>query len=411
MVRTSAARRPLRLAFIVSHPIQYYVPLYRRLALRDDVVTRVFYTWHAGGREVWDCGFKKKVAWDIMLSDGYDYELVPNRARDPGTHHFWGLRNPGLVETVMAWRPDAVHLTGYAYASHLSALRGLQRCGVPVLFRGDSHLLDSRPAWKALARKVILSRLFGYPAAFLYVGMNNRNYYRAYGVPESKLFSCPHSIEFDRFADPAEKLEREALEWRHSLGLGDDKVVLLFAGKFEQKKQPVALMKAVADMKREDTILLMVGGGELGEPVREMVRRHPQLFKVLPFQNQSRMPVVYRLGDLFILPSAYDETWGLAVNEAMACGRAVLLSDHVGCAPDMVSPGANGEIFRAADWQDFRQKLSLLIRSRDTLRRMGRAARETASRFRIEATEAGLMRALAAVTGSVCAQSVGRIDP
>jgi glycosyltransferase involved in cell wall biosynthesis len=72
----------------------------------------------------------------------------------------------------------------------------------------------------------------------------------------------------------------------------------------------------------------------------------------LPFQNQSVMPMVYRLGDALVLPSGYWETWGLAVNEAQACGRPSLVSDCVGCARDIVREGENGMIFRTDDWED-----------------------------------------------------------
>src|ERR1051326_2986720 len=134
----------IRLAIVVSHPIQYYVPLYRRLARRDDLEIRVFFTWHGGDRAQLDQGFKQLVAWDIPLTEGYQYEPVANTARRPGNHHFWGLQNPSLVQSVLAWKPNAVHLTGYAYASHLLAMRAFNRRGIPVLFRGDSHLLGVR---------------------------------------------------------------------------------------------------------------------------------------------------------------------------------------------------------------------------------------------------------------------------
>ena len=130
-----------RLAIVVSHPIQYYVPLYQRLARREELEIRVFYTWHAGEKAVLDRGFDTPVAWDIPLTEGYEFELVPNLARDPGTHHFFGLRNPSLLAQLTAWRPDVVHVTGWAWLSHLQILRELTRQGVPVLFRGDSHLL------------------------------------------------------------------------------------------------------------------------------------------------------------------------------------------------------------------------------------------------------------------------------
>ena len=150
-----------RLAIVVSHPIQYYVPLYRRLAQRDDVVIKVFFTWHAGQTAVQDHGFRRLVAWDIPLTEGYDFELVPNIASNPGTHSFSGLRNPNLVARIMAWRADVVHVTGWAWHSHLLALRAFFRLRVPTLFRGDSHLLDpprNGPRW--WLKRAVLKHVF-----------------------------------------------------------------------------------------------------------------------------------------------------------------------------------------------------------------------------------------------------------
>lgn len=379
------ACRP-RLAFIVSHPIQYYVPLYRRLVAQDEFEVRVFYTWHGGGEAVLDRGFGKAFAWDIPLAEGYPFEAVPNVAREPGTHHFWGLRNPDLLARVLAWRPDAVHLTGYAYASHLGALRGLARRGVPVLFRGDSHLLDGRHGWKWKLTKVALRRIYRWPAAFLFVGQANRAYYEALGVPGEKLFHCPHSIEVDRFAEPNEAWEADAASWRRELGLGERERVLLFAGKFEPKKRPVELIHAFLREAPPGWRLLMLGDGPLGADVRALAELHPASVSVLPFQNQSRMPAVYRLGDVFVLPSAYAETWGLAVNEALACGRPVLVSDRVGCAADVVDPETSGRIFKHDDWRHFGECLREMASFIQSISRTALAT--SARRFDIAATAA-----------------------
>ena len=395
----TAGPRPIRIAFIVSHPIQYYVPLYRRLSRKSDVSVRVFYTWHGGTAEVWDDGFHKDVAWDIPLTEGYEQEVVPNEARDPGTHHFWGVRNSELVERVIAWQPDVVHLTGYAYASHLWALRRLDRGGIPVLFRGDSHLLDGGSGLRKLGKRLVLPRVFRHPAGFLYVGTHNREYYRYYGVPEEKLFYCPHSIEVERFAEPMGVLERDALAWRRSLGIDDQQVVVLFAGKLQRKKRPLLFMETVVEMGLKQVTAVMVGDGEMGGAVREKAARYPRRFRVLSFQNQSRMPLVYRLGDLFVLPSAYGETWGLGVNEAMSCGRPVLISDRVGCGPDLVERGVNGEVFRSDDWKDFQEKLRFLLEGEQLRTAMRAAAQRTASRFGIEASEQGLVEATLRVAG------------
>jgi len=388
----------LRLAIIVSHPIQYYVPLYRRLAKRKDVEIKVFFTWHGAESPILDQGFKKEVAWDIPLRDGYEFEVVPNISRKPGTHHFWGLQNPRLLSAVLEWQPDAVFLTGYAYASHLKAMHAFFTRSVPLLFRGDSHLLNQTGGLGWVVKRMVLHWIYRWSAACLYVGKHNRDYYRAFGVPEEKLFSCPHSIEVDRFANPSDELEIQATAWRTELGIKDNQVVLLFAGKFEDKKRPLALMRAVKDHDDSNVMLVMVGDGELGDQVRQIAQSAPDRFRVLPFQNQSRMPLVYRLGDLFVLPSVYNETWGLAVNEAIACGRPVLVSDMVGCAPDLVKPGRTGEIFHADDWGDFRGKLKKTLQIAVNADRSGLIS--FARQFDVEATEIHIIAALAAVTRS-----------
>jgi glycosyltransferase involved in cell wall biosynthesis len=104
------------------------------------------------------------------------------------------------------------------------------------------------------------------------------------------------------------------------------------------------------------------------------------------------MPLVYRLGELCILPSAYGETWGLAVNEAMACGRAVLVSDRVGCAQDLVD-AACGRIFVSADPLALRRALAELVRDRRKLAEMGRASAKRARSFDIACTEDALLHA------------------
>jgi glycosyltransferase involved in cell wall biosynthesis len=380
--------------FVLSHPIQYYAPLYQRLAKRGDLDVKIFFTWHSGEAAVQDRGFGLPVAWDVPLTSSYEYELVPNVASDPGTHRFTGLRNPALLERVLQWKPDVVHVTGWAWQSHLLLLRALHKRGIRTLFRGDSHLLDERqtgPRW--WMKKNVLRQVFRWPSAFLVTGAANRAYYEAFGVPHEKLIACPHSIDVARFAGPAAAYEEEAQRWRKELDISADACVILFAGKFEPKKRPLELMKAVRELDEKNIVLVMVGSGELEPRVKAMAGERPGVFRILPFQNQSRMPVVYRLGDLVVLPSAYGETWGMAVNEALACGRPVLVSDHVGCAADVVTD-ACGRIFPTGDPDALKAALKDLTANRAALSSMRKSAAERATHFDFAETERTLMDAI-----------------
>jgi glycosyltransferase involved in cell wall biosynthesis len=387
-----------RLAFIVSHPIQYVVPLYQRLARRDDLAIKVFFTWHAAEAPVADRGFRKPVAWDIPLAQGYEFERVPNVSADPGTHHFFGLRNPTLVDRVMAWQPDDVIVNGWAWLSHLQALHAFPRRNVRTFFIGDSHLLDGPlPGMRWPIKRALLRRVFSWPTGFLVVGSANRAYFQRFGVEPSRLHPCPHSIDVARFAEPVDELEQEAAGWRSRLGISSARPVLLYAGKFEPKKRPVELMRAVQRLRNSGIMLVLVGSGELQDEIDTIAAADPDRFRVIPFQNQSRMPVVYRLGDLFVLPSSHGETWGLAVNEALACGRPVLVSDRVGCAADVVDPSC-GRIFRADDFSTFEQCVDELVDDA-ILPVMRSAARTRARLFDVAMTEDALTAALEKVAG------------
>ncbi|MEZ5312309.1 MAG: glycosyltransferase [Thermoanaerobaculia bacterium] len=337
-----------RLAIVVSHPIQYYAPLYQRLTLRDDLSIRVFFTWHGGERPVKDRGFAKPFAWDIPVTGGYDYEVVANTSTDPGTHHFFGLRNPGLVERILGWNPDVVHITGWAWLSHLQALRTLHRLKVPVLFRGDSHLMNaelSGPRW--WAKRFLLRWIYSWPTSFPGRGLGEPGVLPGLRC-ERRAFAGLSSL--DRC--------RPILAACRDLGTGSGRVAeglgISESGEGTVIRRQVRADEAAAAADGRDEELRErwhgVGlgqGGELEAEMSALAASSPEPIRILPFQNQSRMPAVYRLGEAPVLPTMGD-SWGLAVNEALACGRPVLVSDRAGCAADVVD-GTCGAIF---PWND-----------------------------------------------------------
>jgi glycosyltransferase involved in cell wall biosynthesis len=388
------SRSRTKLAIIVSHPIQYYAPLHQRLARRNDLAIKVFFTWHSGIEPVRDRDFGIPVMWDLPLTDGYDFEEIPNVSWNPGTHHFFGLQNPTLVERVSKWQPDVVKITGWAWHSHLLAMRAFNKMGKPVLFRGDSHLLHKpRRGAHWQLKRAVLTRVYSWPAKFLFVGEANRAYYEAFGVGPERLAHCTHSIDVPRFSHLGDQYENEAMMLRKQLGISEDKCVILFAGKFEAKKRPLALMRCVQELSDPNVMVVLVGSGELDNEVKAIAAADPARFRVLPFQNQTRMPIIYRLGDIYVLPSTPYETWGLGINEAMACGRPVIVSDQAGCSMDVVDDSC-GRVFSAADQLGLRNVLLEMTKDRNLLRQMGKAAAKRAWLFDIARTEDQLMASL-----------------
>lgn len=370
-----------RLAIITTHPIQYYAPVFQLLHQRQVLSIKVFYTVGSFTLKQHDHGFGKAIEWDLPLLNEYPYEWVKNTATDPGSHHREGIVNPGIIGQINNWQPDAVLVFGWAYVSHLQVMRYFKN-KAPVFFRGDSTLLDKQSALRSALKTVYLKWMYRHINHAFYTGTNNKAYFKKYGLKNHQLTFAPHAIDNTRFA--ANRTE-EALQLKKELGISPDDVLILFAGKLEEKKSPALLLKAFLTLKKASAHLLFVGNGLLEQQLRATSAGYNNIH-FMDFQNQLNMPVVYQACDIFCLPSKGPaETWGLAVNEAMACGKAILVSDKVGCAVDLVVSGINGEIFIAGSATDLNNKLTTLVnKGKNGLAVIGHASKTIITKWSFE---------------------------
>lgn len=347
----------IRLAIISSHPIQYNAPLFRLMSQQAELEVKVFYCWE-GTKNQTDPEFGEKITWDIPLLEGYDFTFVPNIAKKPGTHHFSGLDNPEIISQLGEWKADALLVYGWSSKTNLNVLRHFNQ-QLPIFFRGDSTLQTGGNTFRQIIRKLWLRWVYRHIDFALYPGIRSKEYFLSYGVSLERLFHVPHAIEDDRFSNNEKSREIQALAKRERLNIPKNAIVLLFAGKFVQRKQPVLLLDAVDELSREEPDLnyhlIFVGSGPLENYMLEKAASNERIH-IIGFKNQSEMPLIYRLGDIYVLPSSID-TWGLGVNEAMACSRPVLVSDSVGCAEDLVVSGVSGEIFSSEDKANLKKYL------------------------------------------------------
>jgi glycosyltransferase involved in cell wall biosynthesis len=382
-----------RLAIVTSHPIQYNAPWFKMLAGSETIHPGVFYTWEQSATgPKYDPDFRGRIEWDIPLLEGYEYRFVKNKASDPGTHHFRGLVNPTLNGEISAWCPDAILIYGWSFDSHLKCLRYFHR-KTPILFRGDSTLLDERRGIRRHLRRWFLQWVYGHIDKALYVGTRNKEYFLKHGLRDEQLLYAPHAIDNGRFEEPEDRYSQLAAEWRDTLGIGKDDLVLLFAGKLEPKKNPFFLLEIAREVSDPRLKIVFVGTGVLEKSLRKDAETDPRIL-FIGFQNQRQMPVVYRLGDVYILPSkGPGETWGLGVNEAMACGCAIMMSEKAGGAVDLVEEGVNGIRFDPADGlEKCSGWVRRLLDAPSLLSNMKKASRRRIARFSYQRMMDALLR-------------------
>lgn len=375
-----------KLAIITSHPIQYNAPLFSLLHQSSVVQPKIFYTWSQTQQfEKYDPGFGRLVEWDIPLLKGYDYLFVPNISKTPGTHHFKGLINPTLNREIEEWGADAVLVFGWAFQSHLKCIRYFHGKKI-VLFRGDSTLLDDTGGVKSFIRKLFLRWVYSHIDVALYVGTNNKNYFIRNGLLQNQLVYAPHAIDNHRFQQDADKQVANALQMRHNLGFTDKDVILLFAGKLEQKKNPFLLLRLMKKIAHPNLKLLFVGNGKLEQSLKQAAAADKRVV-FLDFQNQKVMPVIYRVADIFVLPSAGPgETWGLSLNEAMACSKPVVATDKAGGAIDLIQPDSNGLIIENDNTLELENLIILALQDKSKLNEMGRQSQKKADTFCYQTT-------------------------
>lgn len=361
-----------KLAVITTHPIQYNAPLFKKLAEQKSFKIKVFYTWSQSKTKVFDPGFGKERSWDIPLLDGYEYTFVNNISPFPGSHHYTGIDNPTLIEEVVSWQADAVLIFGWSFKSHLHAMRYFKG-KIPVLFRGDSNLLDEPAGFssKKIVRRLFLTWVYRYIDYALYVGAANEAYYIKHKVSERKLVFAPHAIDNQRFSDNREMFEAKAKDSRNTMNIRDEDIVFLFAAKLIPKKSPDVLIEAFIALDMRNVHLIIVGNGKMENSLKEKYNNYPTLH-FMNFQNQSQMPLVYRICNVFVLPSkGPGETWGLAVNEAMASNRPVIVSNKCGCAVDLVKEGINGLIYNTDKKDSLKITLQQMVDKKEHLTEMG----------------------------------------
>ena len=343
------SERRLRVLAVVSHPIQYAVPLFRLLAQHPRLDFQVAYCSLRGAEEAHDPDFGRSVQWDVPLLDGYRWTLVPNEGS--GGESFFGFYNPGLGKLIRAGHFDAVlcqlsYLRCSFWISYFSA-RG---CGSPFVLLTDVSSLAPRDGsgWKIWVKKLTWPILFRMFTRVLTASSAGVELMQSLGIPGRRISMVLDTVDNDWWHAESARVNRSIV--RASWGLDDEEKIVLFCAKLQPWKRPLDVLRAFAEAEIPCATLLFAGDG----PLRAAIEAEASTLglakrvRMLGFVNQSQLPAIYRASDVMVIPSEY-EPFGLVVNEAMLCGCVVIASDKVGAVRDLVFDGRTGYVFPCGD--------------------------------------------------------------
>lgn len=392
-------KRIYRLAYFVSHPIQYEVELLRRIAAHPAIDLQVFFFSTFSVGEFYEPGFGAKIKWDKPLLEGYKHIFLPAFGRTD-LLSFWRPMMRGLWRHLKDGQFDALWVHGYAHFANLQAIAMAKLLGMKVLLRGESHLKScSRSKSKVWTKQCIFPSFLRLVDGFLAIGTLNREYYLHYGVPKERIYMMPYAVDNGYFQARAEAVRTNREDLRSKLKLTVGRPVILYVSKFQPRKRAADLLNAYIHLspngvQEPNPYLLFIGDGEERPHLEAQVRKLGWTsVRFLGFKNQSELPYFYDLCDVFVLPSDH-EPWGLVVNEVMNYGKAVIVSDQVGAGPDLVQHGKNGFVVPVGDIDTLADRLNELTADPGLVRSMGDGSLARINHWSFEQDLGALLEAL-----------------
>lgn len=373
-----------KLQIVTSHPIQYQVPWFKALHEDPRVDLEVLYLALPDAAEQ-GVGFGRAFEWDVPLREGYRWRKAESASGGIGKGYF-GLRVGHARADILRSAPDAILVTGWQHYGMLQCLRAAARSRKPVLVRAESNGLKPMGGLRKLKALWGLSGI----RRVLPIGRANRRFYEAIGLRHLLGNTVPYFVDNTFFADGAARMADQRSGLRRKWGIPQQAVCFLFAGKLIDKKHPqdaLAALKQVARSQAEPAVhLLMVGAGEMEAMLRQRVASESLPVSFSGFLNQSEMPAAYAAADCLLLPSDFGETWGLVVNEAMACGLPAIVSDRVGCGPDLILEGETGfrHVFGDAESLAAAMRRFLALNADERACMGGQARRHVSSGYSVE---------------------------
>ncbi len=350
-----------KVGYLISHPIQYQVPLYQYINKKSNFDFEVFFLSDFSIKKHLDLEFKQKFKWGINLTKGYNYKVLKSlffnkiNSYSPLKLNFINiLKDPNLKFII-------IH--GWGNFSNIFFIIQAKFFKKKILLRGESsdHFQNSI-IFKKIVRELFLRFLFKLIDGFLYIGENNYEFYLKRKVPKNKLFAAPYCVDNNYFNN----INKKKI---------DQKIKILFVGKFIDRKRVMDLLKAINIIYKKETFFSkevqvdIIGSGK-NENNLKNYKIENNLINVnfLGFKNQIQIKEYYIQSDILVITSE-NEPWGLVVNEAMAASCAIIASDGVGCARDLVKDGINGYVFPTGNITELAHKIIYLTKNKNIIKK------------------------------------------
>ena len=403
----SSVPKKIRVAIVVSHPIQHFVHLYKALAKCDVIDLKVFYCSKIGAKPYFDKNMNIEIQWASDLLGGYAHEFLPeaDNIKESG---FLKINNPSVVAILKDFNPDVVQLHGYAQLTLLRTLVWCKIKHIPVLLWSDSSLLFRRARWKLLIKDMFLPKLLGLFNGVLSTGDNNTAYYSNYGVKPARIFRCPFTVDEALLGQANNEKAKLRVQVRARYEIENNEVVLLFVGKLVSWKRPQDILDALLTAQRKlgsrvKLVAFFAGNGVLLQELKTRAESQHLRAIFAGFINVDVLPTVYAMADVLVFPSE-REPYGLSAREAICLGLPLIVSDQIGCVGvnDAARSQQNTLIYQSMNVEALSDSIVSLVNNPEKIRSMATSSLAIALEMGVDCSVAGFVNAVK----SVCMKTV-----
>jgi 1,2-diacylglycerol 3-alpha-glucosyltransferase len=379
-------RRLVILTEIIS---PYRIPLFNALAQNAEVDLHVIFLAET------DPDLRQ---WQIHKEGiEFSYQILRSWRRRFGRYN--ALLNRGVGRALAEAAPDVILCGGYNYVASWQALFWARVHNVPFFLWSESNVQDLRRGHVVV--ELLKTKFLRRCSGFVVPGQSALEYLRIQKVEERTVFVAPNAVDNDFFAAAAAAAKRDAARWRRELDLPER--YFLFVGRVVREKGVFELLSAYAKLEesmRQQVGLVLVGDGACRPQLElQAASISPGVVRFAGFAQQGQLATHYALAEMLILPT-YTDTWGLVVNEAMACGLPVIVSKVAGCAADLVKENWNGLSVEPRDVSSLTSAMRSLADRPDLRATMGANSMQHISRYSPTEWSAGVARMVQAAGGT-----------
>jgi len=340
----------VRIALVVSHPIQHFCPQYASFAKHPRINFKVFFGSALGLKKYIDPDFQQEISWGNLQLENFDHIFLNGEESLPSNKHLDAL---SLEKELKAFTPNIVIVYGYFQKLQRRALKWARQNNIAVGYISDSEKRQRRNLFKEIFKRFFLWRYFKNIEYFLTVGDANEAFYRFYGVPDRKFVRMHFPIDVNHYEKCFELKSVLRRQIRIKFGIPENEFVMIVVGKLVHWKNQDHLIDALKLLEQRNikVHLFIIGSGETTSILKQKASFLKKNKVYFPgFVNIDELPAYYAACDCYIHPASV-EPHSLSISEAVYMGCPVILSDRCGShgESDDVRHNENGYVYKFGD--------------------------------------------------------------